>query len=233
MPEWIGFARRLIRLFLHVKAPLIILILASSFQILHYYGLLPSVSGLAIELRLFFDRNGLPVIGIVSFLENIVGFNTYFPGSVVILTAMSLTAGNSLKALVTFLIIYVPATIAYHANYFIGRFNSAANNDRRVELTKHRKGNWIWFFTTFWHPQFASLTSFMAGSTGMSYRMFMKHMLISSLVWNSFWGLTMYHVGLSLTKGLDFTPLIFSYILLWLGWEILKYFRKETNHGGD
>ncbi len=182
-------------------------------------------------IKIAIERYGLIVIGPLSFLENMVGLNVYFPGSIVILTAMALTAGNPVRGLITYLTIYGAAFVAYHINYFIGFSTSrkVVKNKNMVVDSSTNKTLWLRFFSTFWHPHFAALTCIHVGNEGYKYKQIMKYLIVVSFVWNTFWGLTMYSVGtITPTTGNSLTYIVYLYII---GWLLLSTYRYYKNKG--
>lgn len=216
-----------------VKAPLFML---SAFLVIYLLGatnILPDIDQLTDDLKLFFDQYGLIAVAILSFVENIIGVNVYFPGSIVILTAMAMTSGNPLLGFKTFLTIFIFALISYNFNYFLG--NKLADSERVESLkSDSKRGNkkvTVWYLATFWHPHFASITSLVSGAEGISYVVFIRNMLLAGLVWNSFWALLMYHFGSFINDGPEFKIAIYVYLVGWLLYESYKYrkLRKKQN----
>ena len=182
---------------------------------------------MAKSLRVFFQSNGLPAIGLLSLVENLVVANIYFPGSVVILLAMSLTAGNLQLAFVTFLWIIVPSAFAHAINYGIGRFGGA----KVAKLTDGPPGgepSMIEFALAFGHPHTAAFVSFRAGSSRMPPKRYISRFLPVSLAWSTFWAIVMYNVGGSVGGVAGYwIYLIYAYLILWAAWDLWKWRRRQ------
>jgi membrane protein DedA with SNARE-associated domain len=118
-----------------IRVQLLMLATISLLVVLGNLGLIPSPIDIAAYISDAFDRFGLPAIAMCSFLENIVGFNVYFPGSIVILSGMAWTAGNPLLALKVYLAIVAPAMLAQHVNYLAGRATADTARARASEAT--------------------------------------------------------------------------------------------------
>ncbi len=215
----------MLKLLNKIKLPVILLILVSTFEYLSAHGVLPRVAELSLTLESIMTQYGLLVIGPMSFIENIVGVNVYFPGSIVILTAMALTAGNPARGFLTYLTIYGSAFVAYHVDYLIGRFATSKDLPTKpIGLKTGLNGTKMWFrfLTTFWHPHFAALTCVHVGSEGYAYSDILIYVLVSSFIWNTFWGVTMYYLGSVTGANVNLQGFVYIYLI---GWGLLDTYR--------
>lgn len=209
----------------YVKGPIILLLAFIFLQLLASYGIIPSLENLSGIIKSFFESYGLPAIAILSFVENIVGVNAYFPGSIVILTAMALSAGDPILGILTYATIFGFAFLAYNINYFLGKYllfsgqNINISNKSSYEL-------WVWYLGTFWHPHLAAITCVISGSQGLEYKLFFKRILIAGFFWNTFWGITMYNLGVFAKKSNDITLIMYLYLIGWLFVETYKYIKN-------
>lgn len=208
-----------------VRALLPQLVLLTLVAILYSFslaGVIPSPQELNTTLVRLFTRYGLPFIAACSFVENLVGFNAYFPGAFTILTGMSLTAGHPKQALLTYVAIYIPAYAANLLSYLVGRCREAEAETSPPRSTQL----WSWFFLTYWHPQLATLTALAAGASAtIPLKSFMLHSLASSFGWSIFWALIIYHFGLPFDVSKHFASLFVLYLLGWTllaGWKASK-----------
>ena len=204
-----------------IKVQLIIIAIILLLKFFEYLGIIPPISRIIPYLTKAFKEHGYFLVAIVSFLENIVGFNAYFPGSIVILTTMTLTSGHPLKAMITFIFIYIPSVFAHFLNFQIG--NKLVNS----QLISNKK-LWILFFSTMWHPNFAAITSLRAGSIGLSFNQFVGYYIPSSFLWNCFWGILMYKLGSIGDSGRYFPEIFLGYLVLWILLDILLLYRKKN-----
>jgi membrane protein DedA with SNARE-associated domain len=204
-----------------IKLPIILIIVFTFLHILSIFEILPNINYLSLEVKKFFDDYGIVSVGILSFIENIVFINAYFPGSIVILTGMAMTSGDPIRGLITYLTIFFFAFMAYNFNYFIGRFLSRNKpiNSNKVSVTL--------FLSSFWHPHFAAMTCLKTGVDGYSYYEFLKKSLLVGFIWNSFWGVFMYNFGSFTGGGINLIPLMYLYLFGWLISDIFKY-KKRT-----
>ena len=223
------------RLIYNIRTPLLLLILILGIEILASNKIIPSFNELSGTLKLALKEHGLIMMGPLAFLENIAGLNVYFPGSVIILTTMALTGGDPIKGLLTYIIYYASAFAAYHVNFFFGRaFRKKGNVNSSAQTAQmNRAKMWVRFLTTFWHPQTASLTCVHVGSDGYRYSQIFPYLIVSSFIWNTFWGLTMYYVGIRMGSNINFDALAYIYLFGWLLISIYQYYKKETAHRGE
>jgi membrane protein DedA with SNARE-associated domain len=189
-------------------------------------GVIPSPQQLNNSLVKMFIEYGLPLIALSSFLENLVGFNAYFPGAFTILTGMSLTSGHPEQALLTYCVIYFPSYSANILSYYFGRWGKFKQFE--VSPTPPKR-IWLWFFITYWHPQLASVTAFSAGIQSIRYKIsFFACSFITSLFWSTFWALIIYHYGLVANVSGYFSLLFICYILIWTAKDAWKFFKKHS-----
>jgi len=149
---------------------------------------LPNEHILINDLWKLFATYGLIAVAVSSVIENLVGVNYYFPGAVVILTAMALTAGTIPRAIATFFTILIASSIAHLINFAIGR--SFRKPNEAITLNKFRP-----YLMSYWHPYFAAVNSFNAGTQNISFQTFLKYFVPSQIGWNLFWGIVMFSVG--------------------------------------
>jgi len=216
-----------IRFQLIILAALLILFLLSA------YGLIMDPESLTVSLRSYFVKYGIPIVIVVSFIENIIGVNIYFPGSITILTAMSLTAGNPSKAIQTWLAIVIPSTFSQIVDYSIGRQIAIKlpirNKSETIKAKKRSNLSKGLLFLGYWHPHFAALTSAACGKSQMPFARFLGILIVSSLFWNIFWGITMYYYGAFTTESSTLFILFFLYILCWMGWDVFIYLKTKRS----
>lgn len=220
-----------------IKIPLLILLFILTIEAMALKNVIPPTDLIFDALVNGVEKHGLVLVAPLSFVENIVGINSYFPGSIVILTAMTLTAGNPIKALLTYLTIYSFAFLAYHVNYFIGiYYYNKEGKSVNSKLAPNKLGSsslWIQFLSTFWHPHFAALTCIYVGSKGYKYSEIFKYMMVSSFVWNTFWGITMYKIGLAANASLNFKWLMYIFLVGWILIDSCRFYknvRKSSKH---
>lgn len=191
--------------------------------------LLPSPDIIAELVKEWFERYGLPLVVSVSFLESLAGFNIYFPGSIAILAAMALTAGDPIRAALTLTSIFIPSLVAHQINFTIGRAAGRRVLGHKKVLRTHLViGGYM---VAAWHPHFAAVAAYAAGTSGIPYLRFVSLFSPALLAWNIFWGVAMYSAGLFLEPGRALTPYFLVLILAWIAWELGRdFFQTEERN---
>ena len=208
-----------------VKTQIILITLLTGIFLASHLALIPSPRDLTVLLSNYLSYYGLPLIAVVSFLENIVIFNVYFPGSVVVLTAMSLTAGDPARAVLTYLVVVLPIFVAHHINFLIGRYSN-----KQTAPQPFGEGKLFFlFFSTAWHPQLASVTSLAVGSEGIAYTRFVKYLFTVGFAWTIFWGFVMYFFGQIAGATNNLIIPYYIYLNLWLIWDLQKHTKELKN----
>ena len=109
------------------KLPFSALVFYLGILLLWKIGLIPSPVGILDILEKGYVNYGLIGLFIASFLEGVVYFGLYFPGSVIIALAMILSDGSFLAFLSISLIVALALTLTSIINYFFGRRISNLN----------------------------------------------------------------------------------------------------------
>lgn len=183
-----------------------------------YFGIIPEEEILAQILTELLSEKGLIILLLLSFGENLAGFNIYFPGSIAILFGMANTKGDIGLALLTFLTIFSGALLANLINVCIGYKWKPEKTSNRIDYKL--------MFSTLWHPHLTSLTSLKIGNSKNPSKSFIKYFLPVSLLWNIFWAITMYTIGTTSSSSLKlFVYIFYAYLVIW----ILQDLRKEKS----
>lgn len=207
--------------------PLVILVCVLALQILALFELIPGEEALLEGLRTFFRSYGLLAVGVVSFFENLVVFNVYFPGSIVILVGMGMTHGNPSWALLTFVAITIPAQLSQILNYGIGRIRPAKG-------TKGSGSVSVWeLILAFWHPEMAAIASLRCGHAGWHFLRFLFWLPIAALIWHTFWALVMYHVGGTDASLRWLSWLFYAYLAFWFLLGLREAFKNDGRNQGS
>jgi membrane protein DedA with SNARE-associated domain len=195
--------------------PFLLLCAVVVIEVLALADLIPSQGHLIGVIGKWLAYQGTFAIVGISLAENIVGFGVYFPGSLAILTAMATTSGNPSQASFVWLAITMGAMSGQLINFGLGRRVSGRGG---IPVSKKISAREFWL--TFWHPQFASVTSLRAGQSGIDIYLYLRMMIPSLLLWNVFWGTVMYSWGNLLGDGEGWTLLFIAYLLSWIAYEL-------------
>jgi len=209
----------------YVKTPIIVILLYIAIYFLIKLNYIPPLEELEYSLIVYYEIYGLFMVALLSLIENVPGINVYFPGSIVILTAMAYSHGNPTLGFYTYLVIFSFAFIGYHVSYFIGKYSSSSSREKDIKLKD--RNLFIYFFLTLWHPHSASITCLAVGEDKIPYKVFLKNLVIVGFIWNTFWALLMYNVNIDIlkTNGKLISILIMVYLFLWLGYKSWEYSR--------
>lgn len=214
--------------YVRMLAPHLILLTASlSVTLLSWQGVLPTASILMNRLLQLFTAYGVPIVAMCSFVENIPGISTYFPGSTVLLLAMASTSGDPKRAVLTYAGVLMPAIAANLSAYYLGRRSSGGSQG------KHRsyRRMLFWYASTYWHPQLAALTAVASGSEGTPISLHLRCFLVTSIPWSIFWALVLYRTGAKVLTGVTEAPWVFYiYLLAWTAWTIGSHRQKRSAH---
>jgi|WetSurMetagenome_2_1015567.scaffolds.fasta_scaffold01024_14 hypothetical protein len=206
-------------------APLVLFFALLMSFLLSALKVIPPFEILVEILFSLFDKYGSLIVGPASFFENLAIANFIFPGSIVILTAMALTAGNLLKASWTFLFIWLGSLLGLIGSFVLGKILSRYGMQKST-LVKGKSLAWQ-AAVTFWHPQFASMMCFSLGSNNVRLRSVAVPLLVINLLWNLFWGVLIYNVGPIFKDAETIKYLLVAVLLLWLSWRFYKWHQKS------
>lgn len=218
---------RLVARYGRLLPPLLIILLLGFLQILSGYGVIAPPSSLFDSLSEHLGSGDLVFIATLSFLEGIVIFNAYFPGSAVILFAMASTAGDLNRATLTFAAIVGGSGLAHQIDYWTGRLLTKLNQSKKRGVPTLLEG-----FASYWNPHWGSLYSLRSGSHGVPYNRFFLRFILAFGLWNIFWGVLMYELGHVPMSGSEFLLLFYLYLAWWIIQE-LRSLHNEAKSGPD
>ena len=220
-----------------IRPQLILLGVVCGLAVASEYNVLPPTSDLLNTLRTLFVRYGLIAVAVCSFLENIIGLNIYFPGSVVILTGMALTAGHPSLALKTWTVIFCFAIMAHYVNFLGGRLLAVRGrylpSSRLNSIIGKKTRLLTLFLATFWHPHFAAVTSYACGVNGVGYAPFSGYLALATGLWYAFWGFLFYNVGKAIPEKINLSPVFLAYIMIWIIWDVVRYRRSHVRQNAS
>jgi hypothetical protein len=235
---------------LRVRATLLLLLIVLVLDSLSRAGILPSQELLNHEIRTILLERGPLALAFVTILESTVGINLYFPGSILILTTMALTAGNVPLAMSTFSVIFIFLCLTYSLDFIIGKYIDRvlvpfshlktigsgvvrflkiprpSDNPTPVKTLFSNKStraeSWGFYLIAFWHPQTGSFASYHIGGKGVNFIMFLKHMVPACFLWSVFWGITMYNIGGITENQFELSSVYYVFIIVLLLYELFQ-----------
>ncbi len=208
--------------------PLFALTILSSFYIVWQLFDLPPQHEVVELARGYFEHYGLIVIFICAVIEGALFAGWYFPGSFVIVLGVFLAGDDYLQLFGVFAVTTAGLLIAYMFNFFLGKYGwykvltalgfREALTKAQAQLTTY--GPRAVFFT-FWHPNFAALTSTAAGVLHMSFRTFILYAASATVLWDMFWTVVGYSLGEAALTVIG-PQYIVAFIAIWVMFVLVK-----------
>ena len=208
-----------------LRPQIVVICIVLILQILSLLNFIPAPSEILAFMINLLTTHGLPLVMAASFVENFGGLGTYLPGSIAIMSAMALTAGNPAKAIMTYFAIIVPALAANLLSYWIGYYNKA--EDAEKFPIRSTKALLLWYGATYWNPQLASITAMASGSERIKFWRYFAHFLPVSFVWSVLWALFLYNTGKVAFVSTFLAPLFYVYIIGWTLWGIREHYYSQ------
>jgi len=196
------------------KLPLSALIFYVGVVILWKFGYIPSPSNILLFLENLYISYGFTGLFIASFLEGIVYFGLYFPGSFVVALAVILSDGTFKSLFLISLIVAIALTITSLINYVLGRKILA--NKLNKELSTESKSVFSkGFFASFLHPNALAFYFF---NSGIKKRNFLKILLVPLIMtpYGLALGYLFYSIKEPLRMAIESPYIMISFILLWI-----------------
>jgi membrane protein DedA with SNARE-associated domain len=205
-----------------VVLPLIFLGVFGSLFLLWEVLDLPPEQELMARARGYFESYGLVTVFVAGLIEGLLLIGWYFPGALVILAALTLSADNAWEAAQIIALTIGGLSIAYTANYFVGKygwyrllvaFGLREGLDRaKGRLTKYGLSAIV---TTYWQMNLASLTSTAAGILHFPAGRFLAISIVACAFWVTFWGTMMFLLGQAATAFVSLRVIV-AVIAVWL-----------------
>lgn len=202
-----------------VKLQLLVVAIVLLFQMLVYLQIIPNEEDLLGNLNKLLETKGVILLFIISFAENLVGFNVYFPGSIPLIYGMSKTAGEPEQAIKTFLSILFAVILSNFINLLIGHITTKGD---KIESGFSYKT----CILTLWHPYLSSLTSLRIGKTKYFIINYIKYFIPISITWYIIGGVIIYKFGFNISASFTFIKIIFyAYLIIWIIRDLIKEFK--------
>lgn len=196
------------------KLPLSALIFYVSVIILWKAGYIPSPRGILLFLEGLYTSYGLPGLFIASFLEGIVYFGLYFPGSFIVALAVILSDGTFKSLLPISLVVATALTITSIINYTLGRKILSNELDKKVLKEKKQVVSKS-LIVSMLHP---NILAFYFFNSGMKKQNFLKVLLVPVIMIPYGLGLAylFYSIKGPLRTALETPYLMVSIIVFWI-----------------
>jgi hypothetical protein len=196
------------------KLPLSALIFYVSVIILWKSGVIPSPGSIFLFLEGLYTSYGLIGLFIASFLEGIVYFGLYFPGSFIVALAVILSDGTFKSLLSISLVIAIALTITSVINYSLGR-KILANKLNKELLSENKKVFSKGLLFSMLHPNFLSFYFF---NLGIRKHNFLKVLFVPLIMipYGLALGYLFYAIREPLRNFIENPYIMISLIFLWI-----------------
>jgi len=207
--------------------PAVLLLSILSLWILEVFGVLPSVNSLVDTVSSWISQRGYIAVAGVALLENLVGFGSYFPGSIPLLGVMATTAGRPSDALATFLSIYSGQVSGLVISYCLG-FVGFGRAVRASHLEGSAPSRIAGLVLLFGHPHSAAATAYLLGSKRFGFEAIV--LIVSAcFVWSGFWAALMYFGLGPIFREIGWDYLGVGFAIGWIGFEYASYLKHRRS----
>ena len=209
------------------KLPLSALIFYVSIITLWKLGFIPSPSNILIFLENLYNSYGLTGLFIASFLEGIVYFGLYFPGSFVIALAVILSDGSFASLLSISLVVAFALTITALINYSLGKKIIANRIDREI-LLKEKKVLSKGLFISMLHPNALAFYFF---NSGIKKQNFLKILFVPLILtpYGLALGYFLYIIKEPLKRAIESPYIMITVILIWILLAFIIEYRNNKH----
>lgn len=190
--------------------PLSALIFYISVFILWNIGIIPSPTNILIFLEGLYESYGLFGLSIASFLEGIVYFGLYFPGSFVVALAVILSDGTFVSLIKISLVVALTLTVTSTINYTLG-FNIAKRKNLK-NLSKKNLSRGV--IASIWHPNALAFYFF---NSGIKKENFLKILFVPLIMipYGFILALLIYSLKEPLKKSIESPYIMITAVIIW------------------
>lgn len=177
--------------------------------------------------RDYFNKYGLAIIVVSSFVEGLLIVGLYFPGSMVFFLGLLAASNDPVQVFKVAGFAIIGIWTAYVVNFYIGRFGwyhvfTAIGLKDSLESAKRKldRNGIATIAMTFWHPNIGAVVATAAGILDLRARVFLPVSLVSVTFWLSFWSGFVFWLGPDAISILGFRLLIVL-LLIWMLYRFL------------
>ena len=184
--------------------------------------------------KTYLDRYGIVIVVLSAYLEGLLLIGWYFPGTLVIIFALIVSAADPLAYIQVALAAGSALYCAQVTNFFIGKYGwyrllLAFGLREPLENAKRRltKYGLSAIFTTFWQANLASLISTAAGILQFPASRFAALAFLAQSLWLTFWATLIYLLGAAALSLAGFRIILLA-ILLWIAARLIYRWKFEN-----
>lgn len=214
--------------------PLLALTILSSFYVVWMLFNLPPKEEVVQQAQLYFEQYGLITIFVCAIIEGMLFVGWYFPGSFVIVLGVFLAGDDYVQLFGVFAVTTVGLLIAYMFNFYLGKYGwyKVLTALGFQEPLRKAQGQLIKYgprgiFLTFWHPNFAALTSTAAGILHMPLQTFALYAVSATVLWDIFWTIVGYTLGEAALTVIG-PQYVIAFIAIWVAAVLFKKWRTAA-----
>src|SRR3989344_4276903 len=184
--------------------------------------------------KLYFEKYGLITIFVCAIIEGALFAGWYFPGSFVIVLGVFLAGDDYVQLFGVFAVTTVGLLIAYMFNFYLGKYgwDKVLTALGFQEPLRKAQGQLVKYgprgiFLTFWHPNFAALTSTAAGILHMPLQTFALYAVSATVLWDIFWTIVGYTLGEAALTVIG-PQYVIAFIAIWVAAVLFKKWRTAA-----
>jgi membrane protein DedA with SNARE-associated domain len=195
---------------------------------------LPPEETLAQIARTYLDRYGLAIVLISAYLEGLLLIGWYFPGNLVVVLALVLTADEPARFVAVAAVAGAGLLSAYATNFVAGKYGwyrllLAFGLREPLDNAQRRLARYglSAIFTTYWQANLASCTSTAAGILQFPPARFVVYSVIAETLWAAFWASIIFFMGSAALSLVGFRMILFL-IMLWVAGRLIYRWKFES-----
>lgn len=174
-------------------------------------------------IRGLIEKYGYIIVFFGAFIESLLIVGWYFPGSLIIFISV-IFAPTQTAAIISVAVVMLALWCGYTFNYVLGRYGwhrvlvafgvKPYLDEAQSKLTKY---GIFAVFTSYWSPGLAAFVATAAGILRYPPYKFLTYSLAAVVIWNTFWGLLVYHIGERALNMFLSWPFMVFVVVLWIG----------------
>jgi 23S rRNA pseudouridine1911/1915/1917 synthase len=207
-----------------IATPLMVFAAVLLFYFIWRFLDLPSDEQVIEIARVYFERYGLITIFLSAIVEGTLLLGAYYPGSMVIFLGVIFSAGDTIRVIEVVLVTTIGLIVAYTINFFLGRYGwykllAKFGLEEEIEEAKHRLEKHVFkaMAGTFWHPNFAAITSTAAGILDLDFKRFILSAGLVTFLYDCFWGVLASLIGMAALSMMGL-PFAVTVIVIWVAY---------------
>ena len=188
---------------------------------------LPPEETLAQIAKTYLDRYGVVIVFVSAYLEGLLLVGWYFPGSLVIVLALILAAGEPARFAAVAATAGAGLLAAYVTNFFAGKYGwyrllLAFGLREPLDKAQRRLSRYglSAIFTTYWQANLASCISTAAGILHFPPARFVIYSATAEALWATFWASIIFFLGSAALAFVGFRMILFM-IMLWIAGRLI------------